>query len=270
MAAAGSRFSSMWQEFDPVASAVRRLLQQIGPQFSSAGADWTDAQRIAVGRLMNAGLLEVEYRFSVKQEGKNREAIVLGRLSGGVCSPTRMLGEVIIALGWHTPGVPLDAGVVTESMDVVQWRLTEQGERAVFDLARGSSFPVEWVMRDHPPCPKFFVVSRESTPVEATQASDAAAAGERSPVRVEVNSNIDLPLNMNLQAVADSYQKAEVEQTESVRDPQLQPFAGGVIVFSPDRVELCGVEICRGPRSANRRRLLELLRHTAAHGAHNT
>ncbi len=36
-------------------------------------------------------------------------------------------------------------------------------------------------------------------------------------------------------------------------------FAGGEIVFYPDRVELCGVDICSGRRSKSRRILLELL-----------
>jgi hypothetical protein len=266
----------MWQEFDPVESAVRRLLQQIGPQFSSTGAaDWTDAERIAVARLLNAGLLEVEYRISIKQEKKHRAAIVLGRLSGGVCKPIQMLGEIVTTLGWYQPGVPLDTGVVAENMDVVQWRLTEQGERAVFDLARGIHFPVEWAMRDHPPCPRFFVVSMEPTPIEAAQATDATATGECGPVNVDVNSNIDLTLNLNLQAVANGDQKAELtaelppEATEPHREAKLTPFVGGELVFFPDRVELCGVEICRGPRSGKRRRVLELLRQTRADGAYD-
>ncbi|MEQ8790066.1 MAG: hypothetical protein RIC55_27465 [Pirellulaceae bacterium] len=40
-------------------------------------------------------------------------------------------------------------------------------------------------------------------------------------------------------------------------DPQ--PFAGGEMVFHADRVELCGVDVCSGPRSSSRRIVLELL-----------
>ena len=46
----------------------------------------------------------------------------------------------------------------------------------------------------------------------------------------------------------------------SPQEPQTpQSFAGGEIVFYPDRVELCGVNICGGRRSKSRRVLLELL-----------
>jgi hypothetical protein len=37
-------------------------------------------------------------------------------------------------------------------------------------------------------------------------------------------------------------------------------FTGGAMVFFADRVELCGVDICSGPRSIRRRAVLDLLR----------
>ncbi len=40
---------------------------------------------------------------------------------------------------------------------------------------------------------------------------------------------------------------------------QLEPFRGGQIVFFKDCVELCGVDICSGPRSQTKRVVLELL-----------
>jgi hypothetical protein len=45
------------------------------------------------------------------------------------------------------------------------------------------------------------------------------------------------------------------------------PFRGGEIVFQPDRVLLCGVDVCSGPRSAKRRKLLELLSRRRADGS---
>ncbi|MBM3848441.1 MAG: response regulator, partial [Verrucomicrobia bacterium] len=39
-----------------------------------------------------------------------------------------------------------------------------------------------------------------------------------------------------------------------------RPFTGGTMEFFPDRVELCGIDICSGRRSQRRRRALELLR----------
>ena len=40
---------------------------------------------------------------------------------------------------------------------------------------------------------------------------------------------------------------------------ELLPFQGGTLEFFEDRVELCGVDICSGPRSKSRRVVLELL-----------
>lgn len=48
------------------------------------------------------------------------------------------------------------------------------------------------------------------------------------------------------------------------QDPR--PFTGGELVFYEDRVELCGVDICSGPRSASRRVVLELLGKRKADG----
>jgi hypothetical protein len=42
--------------------------------------------------------------------------------------------------------------------------------------------------------------------------------------------------------------------------PDASTFSGGEIVFFADRVELCGVDICSGPRSRTKRRILDLLR----------
>jgi hypothetical protein len=44
-----------------------------------------------------------------------------------------------------------------------------------------------------------------------------------------------------------------------VLDEAPTPFTGGELTFFSDRVELCGVDICSGPRSGQTRRLLELL-----------
>lgn len=40
---------------------------------------------------------------------------------------------------------------------------------------------------------------------------------------------------------------------------EVRVFDGGQLIFHPDRVELCGVNICSGPRSQSRRVVLELL-----------
>ena len=51
----------------------------------------------------------------------------------------------------------------------------------------------------------------------------------------------------------------KTELSGRIVDSQPQAFDGGEIVFFADRVELCGVDICSGPRSQTRRRILELL-----------
>lgn len=50
---------------------------------------------------------------------------------------------------------------------------------------------------------------------------------------------------------------AEPQAEEEKIEPE--QFKGGTMVFFADRVELCGVDICSGPRSKTRRRILELL-----------
>lgn len=54
---------------------------------------------------------------------------------------------------------------------------------------------------------------------------------------------------------------------ERGHDQQPQPFSGGVMTFFKDRVELCGVDICSGPRSRTRRQILDLLRLQRHDGA---
>ena len=48
---------------------------------------------------------------------------------------------------------------------------------------------------------------------------------------------------------------------------QPEPFRAGVMDFLEDRVELCGINICSGPRCSNRRQILELLRRQDRNGA---
>ena len=45
-----------------------------------------------------------------------------------------------------------------------------------------------------------------------------------------------------------------------------QQFTGGVLVFFSDRVDLCGVDICSGPRSTTKRRILDCLRKKRSNG----
>jgi hypothetical protein len=52
---------------------------------------------------------------------------------------------------------------------------------------------------------------------------------------------------------------APTSSPEQEERPAPQPFSGGKLVFHRDRVELCGVIICSGPRSRSRQIVLELL-----------
>lgn len=49
----------------------------------------------------------------------------------------------------------------------------------------------------------------------------------------------------------------DVVANEAQDEPK--PFSGGTLVFFVDRVEICGVNVCSGPRSGSRRIVLELL-----------
>jgi hypothetical protein len=60
----------------------------------------------------------------------------------------------------------------------------------------------------------------------------------------------------------------EVHSTQVViTEAECTPFNGGEIVFYLERVELCGVNICSGPRSQTKRRVLELLCKQRSDGA---
>src|SRR5690606_4979953 len=54
--------------------------------------------------------------------------------------------------------------------------------------------------------------------------------------------------------------------TEDVAPPTLAQFQEGEMVFSPDRVTLCGASICSGRRSVRQRKVLDLLRLKNADG----
>jgi HTH domain len=69
-------------------------------------------------------------------------------------------------------------------------------------------------------------------------------------------------------AVAEAANTASQTQASTIHVPPTctgpKSFDGGNLVFFSDRVELCGVDICSGPRASRRRKILELLR--ARHG----
>jgi hypothetical protein len=56
-------------------------------------------------------------------------------------------------------------------------------------------------------------------------------------------------------------------QPEPAKVPTHSPFTGGKMIFYSDRVELCRVDICSGPRSERYRRTLELLAEKNRNGA---
>jgi hypothetical protein len=58
-----------------------------------------------------------------------------------------------------------------------------------------------------------------------------------------------------------------VVDVERQQTQLLAPFTGGTMVFFADRVELCGVNFCSGPRSQTKRKVLDHLRKMRADGA---
>ena len=82
----------------------------------------------------------------------------------------------------------------------------------------------------------------------------------RSGMREQFNAEL-FRLERARQAVAIASQQLSAPKAEQAHQepPQIRPFAGGELIFFGDRVELCGVDICSGPRCDTRRQLLELL-----------
>jgi len=60
---------------------------------------------------------------------------------------------------------------------------------------------------------------------------------------------------------------AEQPETTVAGDLEPKTFNGGEVVFYSDRVEICGVDICSGPRRASRRIVLELLSRRRNNGS---
>jgi len=74
------------------------------------------------------------------------------------------------------------------------------------------------------------------------------------------------------QSSAEKFQKGVTTPTvvvdaERQETQLLAPFTGGTMVFFADRVELCGVNFCGGPRSQTKRKVLDHLRKMRADGA---
>ncbi len=63
-----------------------------------------------------------------------------------------------------------------------------------------------------------------------------------------------------LRPTSSTHDVDEVAAEQPILVTTPRPFTGGGMVFFADRVELCGVDICSGPRSSRRRAVLDLLR----------
>lgn len=59
---------------------------------------------------------------------------------------------------------------------------------------------------------------------------------------------------------------ASTVQGDTLDDRGPTRFSGGTMAFHADQVEFCGVDICSGPRSRTRRKLLDLLRRKRSDG----
>lgn len=78
--------------------------------------------------------------------------------------------------------------------------------------------------------------------------------------QLEVASNLLRDIesrSRHLEATCLSMRASESGRPEAALESQ--QFSGGEIVFYRDRVEICGIDVCSGPRSKSKRVLLELL-----------
>ncbi len=126
--------------------------------------------------------------------------------------------------------------------------------------------PLGWIL---PLCPKLSEVRalacltdplahrnlwREYQAALSLAGTVAQEQGVGGAVAIEVSADSD---NSNAGSSDGDLAKKVVEDSQNETD--LQPFTGGEMAFSEDRVELCGVTICYGKRSQTRRTILDLL-----------
>ena len=120
--------------------------------------------------------------------------------------------------------------------------------------------PIHWVEA-------YYVI--QSAVENAASAAVSASPDSKSDIQ-------DSPGAVASQGAADGAETSVRAGCEPTDVPQTQnefchtrpmPFQGGVMAFFQDRVELCGVDICSGPRCQTRRRILELLRRKQSDGS---
>jgi hypothetical protein len=112
------------------------------------------------------------------------------------------------------------------------------------------------------------------TPAEEMCLSQAQKAVDDFEGRVregwaKINRRMELMREKNKNQASQSPQTttSTPSATEELLPDEPSTFQGGELVFQPDRVTICGVDICSGPRSSSRRVILELLSRRRKDGA---
>lgn len=121
-----------------------------------------------------------------------------------------------------------------------------------------------------PPCPvlpevKYLMVKRDTTESRALWREYHAALSLAK--RVARPHTPDAKAETTSAAVATGNRLGTKSVDEQVQPANLPPFEGGVLAFYDDRIELCGVDICSGPRSGLKRSVLELLARKDSDGS---
>ena len=67
---------------DPERAALRKFLLELAPRFvDEESPDHTDAERRAITKLINCGLIEAEYTLEIVEQARQRAATAIIRLS---------------------------------------------------------------------------------------------------------------------------------------------------------------------------------------------
>jgi hypothetical protein len=279
-----------------VASALKKLLETVPERWKEFSYDeLTATEQRALFLLVAAGMVERRVRFRIRLLNRpgGLEAVIGAT---GECGMVEAMDKLLPRLWdeWQKAWLEWKAGEQIgsspfhfERLTPDHWRLTDQGVLAASDLQQKKTRDVvlDFVLRRNffsrrsgvtgsgellslqdfsgeNVAPKTVLVGNWKEGAE-TFVSYLAQSIVAAPVRGQ-NDDQSEETGQGGSAGESPPTPSASELQESDTPPELEPFSGGTMVFFRDRVELCGVDICSGPRSLRRRKALDLFRSRKA------